>query len=113
MYLKYIYYNYFLKYNLTNISSIRVNSAHSIQIRLPTDILIPFSSFLKLRIPTCLFHIVYLHCDGTELQTIQKLSAVVVLLMCAQIWEGCFVFLFWVFFLHILVRRSFLVYRPN
>lgn len=42
MYLKYIYCNYFLKYNLTNIISIRVNSAHSIQIRLPTDILIPF-----------------------------------------------------------------------
>lgn len=96
MYLKYIYYKYFLKYILTNIISIRVNSAHSIQIRLPTDILIP-------RIPACLFHVVYLHCDGTELHTIQKLSAVVFLLMCAQIWEGwavlffCFGFFFFTF----------------
>lgn len=112
MYLKYIYYNYFLKYNLTNIISIRVNSAHSIQIRLPTDILIPFSSFLKLRIPTCLFHVAYLHCDGTELQTIQKLSAVVVLLICAQIWEGWAGFFFGLFSSHF-SETSFLVYRPN
>lgn len=98
MYLKYIYYNYFLKYNLTNIISIRVNSAHSIQIRLPTDILI--QEFL-------LVYSTWFICIVMEQNSIQKLSAVVFLLMCAQIWEGWTVFLFWVFFLHILVRRHF------